>query len=75
VDLSLQHDVSVSMARVLVDLISVYLNPQEQAEALRAFYQVCRSGLEAYEHNRAVNGASPVVEMRESSPGGQANGS
>ena len=43
------HDAAFAMAKALLDITSPCLHAEEQREAFREFYDVCRAGLEAYE--------------------------
>lgn len=47
-DGKLIHETAASMAESLVRLLSACLRPNEQVEALREFYQLCRASLENF---------------------------
>jgi hypothetical protein len=43
------HDAAFAMAKALLDITSPCLREEEQRDAFREFYCVCKAGLEAYE--------------------------
>jgi hypothetical protein len=43
------HDRAFAMANAILSTVAPCLRPEEQNEAFKAFYRICKEGLEVYE--------------------------
>ena len=49
-NMRLCHDVAFAMATALLDIVRPCLRPEEHRDAFSEFYQVCRAGLDRFQH-------------------------